>query len=206
MTTQQSQLTISTRRVSRETMGEQQHLLLCRNQQTTAREKTFWFRYTILSHFEVVSNQTCADTPQVFRSQPFATANPPVTGASNINSNNDNTTGKVTPSPPPPPLPPETINIDTSDNEQNLNIDELGILTQYIGLRTNRQVTNNTTMESEPKQLIDKELKPFKELCNRNTHPGQSHQSYRFTESSPNQEQDTGKVTNTNKTMGHQQG
>ena len=109
---------------------------------------------------EVVSNQTHVDIPQIFRTPSSATQNPPVTSASN---NNNQTPRERT-------SPPETIDLDTTDNEeQNYDIDKLDILTQYIGPKTNCQATN-TTIESEPEQLIDMELKTFKERYANQTH------------------------------------
>ena len=48
-------------------------------------------------------------------------------------------------------------------------MDALGILTQYIGPKPNHQATNST-IETEPEQLIEKELKTFKERYATETH------------------------------------
>ena len=109
---------------------------------------------------EVVSNQTHVDILQIFRT-PSSTSQSPVPLTTSTTTRHPEKEHHHL---------PETIDLDTTDNEeQNYDIDKLGILTQYIGPKTNRQATN-TTIESEPDQLIDMELKTFKERYANQTH------------------------------------
>ena len=146
-----------------------------------------------LPMLEIVFNWTCVNTLQVFRSPSSSTnPNPLVTGASN--NNNQTTTT-------------------TRDHQHwhrywyrtELWRSALGILTQYIGPKSKHQTTNSTTL-IEPEQLIDQELKTFKECYATETHTlDKGHQLLQLIKSGSSEKYNTYKITIHNQTTSHKQ-
>ena len=56
------------------------------------------------------------------------------------------------------------------DEEHEYDIDNLGLLTQYIGPRPSHQKTSTTNTEDQPTELIEREMKAFKEKYAQETH------------------------------------